>query len=375
MGAAACLLGIAFAAALSIALAGQPGSRFGGDWMDYRAASQRLAAGQSPYAADMLATPVPAQGADRYRYPPLLAQLVLPVAVLPETVGLLAWSAILMASLFLGTWIAVSAAGIGPSPAALAWTAAGTLWFMPTLATVWTGNASATLAVATGAALFVGARPGVTDRAAVADAVVFAIAAVGRLSPFALIPAMLRRGGRVWMASLMAVAGLIGASLLLAPFAWRDYATVLPNILKGDTQYANNLAPDVVAVGLGATPAVAALMRGIGLLIAVLLLVVSYRLAARDAAWPAAVSAAVVAALLIPPVLWYHYLTALLPLAAFAWLRGGRQARILVAASVGLVDVGLAVPALGAIGAGSLATSVLATLWPRPQSHVRPSPA
>src|SRR3954468_12116220 len=63
--------------------ANDPRGQFGLDFADYRVASARMAAGLSPYAPERLQGPVDAQGTDRYRYPPVLAQLLVPTAGLP----------------------------------------------------------------------------------------------------------------------------------------------------------------------------------------------------------------------------------------------------------------------------------------------------
>jgi hypothetical protein len=372
--------GVVLSGGILVALARTPGQAPGGDWSDYRTAALRLLDHRSPYADAMFVGPVPAQGTDRYRYPPLLAQVVVPLATPPPGLGLAAWSAVLVGLVLLGTWLAVLAAGTGAGPSSLAWTAAGVAWFLPTVATLWTGNASATFAVAVGAALFA-ERRAATGRASSGAAVAIAFTALSRLAPFALLPATLRRGGRLAMVSVVALGALAAVSVLLAPSAWRDYLTVLPNLLAGNAQFSNNLAPDAVVVGSGAPPAVGVAVRGASLVAGGALIVASYRIAAphriaaRGAAWPAAVTAGVIAGLLIPPVLWYHYLTALLPVAAFAWLRGGQRARLAIAASAGLVDVGLALPAIGALGAGCLAGTSLAGLWPRGEPRSAAVPA
>jgi hypothetical protein len=367
--------GVVISGGIVAALASTPGQAAGGDWNDYRTAALRLLDGRTPYADPMLQGPVPAQGVDRYRYPPLLAQVVLPLAVLPPAIGVGVWSALMVALVVLGTWLAVAAAGIAASPAALAWTAAGVAWFMPTVETFWTGNASATVAVAVGAALFAARPASAIDRREIGAGVAIGFAVVTRLLPFALVPAALARRGRLATMSVVVIVVLVALSVAFAPFAWRDYLTVLPNLVAGSARFENNLAPDAVVVLLGAPEAVGFAVRGVALVAGVGLVLASYRLARREAAWPAAVAAGVVAALLIPPVLWFHYLTALVPLAAFAWLRGGQRARLSIAASAGLVDVGLAIPAIGAIGAGWLAGSVIGALWLRRQATPAAPPA
>ena len=62
--------------------ASQPEGQFAIDFGDYHGAARALVETGSPYAAEMLAGPVDAQGLERYRYPPPLAQLLAPLSVL-----------------------------------------------------------------------------------------------------------------------------------------------------------------------------------------------------------------------------------------------------------------------------------------------------
>ena len=80
---------------------------------------------------------------------------------------------------------------------------------------------------------------------------------------------------------------------------------------------------------------------------------------------PAAASLSAVAMLLLPAALWYHYLAALLPVAALAWTRSRRAGRVLMVAGGVLVAFGLVWLALSLVGAILLMAAALPTLWPR----------
>jgi hypothetical protein len=360
------LLGIVFVGALFIALAANPNARVGGDWTDYRTASLRLLEGRSPYAAEMLLGPVAAQGTDRYRYPPPFAQLVTPIAVLPAAAGAAAWSVIQAAILFLAMWISAKAAGAAATVERFVWTGVALTFFMPVFATIWTGNAEAPQALAVAALLAVGGGSSVQRARASAAGLVAGTAAVLKLTALAMMPAVVLRRGWVAVGAIVALGALVVPSFLSAPGAWADYARVFPNLLAGDARYANNLAPAVVALNLGAPVPVSDLVRALALTLAALLVAASIALAGRTGAWPAAVGCAVIAALLIPAALWYHYLTVLLPLATFAWVRAGRALRRSIVASAAAVSLGLALPALAAVGGAWLGVSAMAGLWARP---------
>jgi hypothetical protein len=358
-------LGIIFVGALFIGLAADPNARVAGDWDDYRTASLRLLEGRSPYAAEMLRGPVGAQGADRYRYPPPFAQLLTPIAVLPAAAGAVAWSLIQATVLFLAMWISATAAGAAATVERFVWTGVVLTFFLPVFAMIWTGNAEAPQALAVAALLAVGDDSPVRKAWGWAAGLIAGTAVVLKLTAVAMMPAVALRRGSVALAALVAIGVIVASSLLSAPGAWADYARVFPNLLAGDAHYPNNLAPAILALNVGAPAPVADLIRALALAAAALLVAASIALAGRRGAWPAAVGCAVIAALLVPAALWYHYLTVLLPLATFAWVRAGRAVRRSMVASVAAVSLGLVLPALAAVGAAWLGVSAMAGLWPR----------
>jgi hypothetical protein len=341
----------------------QPNGGFGIDFTDYRAASLRLFEGRSPYAPEMLEGPVAAQGIDRYRYPPVFAQLLTPLAILPSPVGAVAWAALQVILLFAATWVAGTAAGARPSLARFVWTGVGVTYFLPAFATVWTGNVDGLLAATVGALLAVpGGRSASRRGTEAAVGLLAGATAIFKLTPFAFVPAALRRGGSLARGTIVTLVGLAVLSLVLAPYAWADYVRVLPNLVAGSADYTNNLSPAVVLLRYGAPDLLVGVIRALMLGVALALLVGSVRLAAAPAGWPAAVACGATASLLVPGALWYHYLAILLPLAAFAWVRGGLVTRALLAASGGIVVWGLSLTPVAMLGAGGLAATVLAGL-------------
>ena len=69
--------------------------------------------------------------------------------------------------------------------------------------------------------------------------------------------------------------------------------------------------------------------------------------------------------LLLPAATWYHYLAALLPVAALAWPAAGTRARLSLLAAAALITVGVAALPLATVGAVALVGVVLAV-------HLRP---
>ena len=345
----------------------QPNGGFGIDFTDYRAASLRLLEGRSPYAPEMLEGPIPAQGTDRYRYPPVFAQLLTPIASLPSAVGAVAWAALQVILIFAATWVAGSAAGARPSLARFVWTGVGVTYFLPVFATVWTGNIDGLLAASVGALLVLPASRNASRQGTEpAVGLLVGSTAIFKLTPIAFVPAILRRGGRLAGGTIVAAVTLVGLSVVLAPYAWADYMRVLPNLVAGSADYTNNLSPAVVLLRYGAPDALVQLVRLLVLATALALLAGSVRLAAAPAGWPAAVACAATASLLVPAALWYHYLAVLLPLAAFTWVRGGLVTRALLAATGGIIVWGLPLTPVASLGAIGLAATVLAALMPRP---------
>jgi hypothetical protein len=311
--------------------------QFGIDLADYLAASRRLVESGSPYEAAMLEGPVAAQGLDRYRYPPPFAQLLVPVAgaQFPVVAGL--WAAVQFVALVAAVWLAGSAAGLRSGAERALWSVVAVVCFVPVFDALWKGNVSGLLAVATAVMLS-------GDAAAGAGG---ALGSLLKVSPAVHLPALLSRNARTAAMAAATLAGVIAVSVALSPTAWRDYSVVLPNLLAGSSDYANNLAPHAVAQRLGAPDWLENGVR-LGAVVASGLLVLLSVWCARSGRWPAAVTAGSGAALLLPAALWYHYLVVLLPLAAAAWARADGRARAALLLGGGLVSTIVLAP-LGAI--------------------------
>ena len=335
----------------------------------YRRASLDLLEGRSPYLPAQLNGPFPAHGRyGWYLYPPVFAQVLTPLALLPAAVGAILWLLIQALMLFVATWVAASAAGARRSLDRVLWTGVALTFFMPVHEVLWTGNVGGPLALSVGALLLARAGdPGRDSRRALIAGVLAAAAAVIKLAPLAWLPASLRAGGALARGSLLGLAALVVPSLVLVPQAWLDYVRVLLNLVTGDARYANNLAPAIVALNLGLPSSFVDAVRLAAIASTIGLLLVSLRLSRSAHGWPAAVLCAVLAGLLLPAALWYHYLVLLLPLAAFVWVRAALRTRAVLLASGALISVGMTVPPLAAAGAAALAVTLLVGLRPTAQ--------
>jgi hypothetical protein len=357
-------VGVVVLSALMLQQANDPNGQYAIDFADYRAASQRMLQGQTPYAPEMLTGSVPAQGFDRYRYPPPFAQLLSPLAVLPLHVAATVWLLVQVALLVAALWIAAGAAGVRASPQRLVWSGVALTYFMPVFDTLWMGNIEGLLALSISWLLWTG--PPKASSGLFAAGFLAAVAAVVKLMPAALLPAAIRRR-EVARGVVLGLVLLVVPSVLLAPQAWADYTRVLPNLLAGDARYATNLAPAVVALDLGLPAAVADLVRLISVVAGLALIALSFQLAGRAAGWAAAIGCAVAASLLLPASSWYHYLTLLAPLAVFAWVKAGRGVRLTMIGGGILVDAGLVFLPLATLGGALLAASSVAVVWPEPR--------
>ena len=99
-------------------------AQVGIDFGDYWTAATRVAHGTSPYAPEMLAGPVDAMGTDRFRYPPPLAQVLVPLSLLGPPIGARMRAGGGVGALALGFWtllrISDAIAQAGPGVAATA---------------------------------------------------------------------------------------------------------------------------------------------------------------------------------------------------------------------------------------------------------------
>jgi hypothetical protein len=375
------LIGVLLLALYLMRATGAGASQAAIDFAAYHSAAGAMAAGGTPYAPEILQGPVPAQGLGVYRYPPFLAQVLMPLAPLPLFDAALVWAVLQAIAVFAATWLALRAGGARPTRERFLWSAVATTYFLPVFDSLWKGNVGGFLALTVALALAAPGRPGSAREVtppelrplATLSGIAIAVAMFVKLTPGALlVPAAaaalngFRHGRGTLAAGAISATLLSASSLVLAPQAWRDYVIALPNLAAGPADYVTNLAPaSLAAVYLPAVAWLAPVLRLAAVTGGLGLLVLSAGLARAPERWAAAITAAVAGSLLLPAATWYHYLAVLLPLAAFAWPGAALAQRAAMLAGAGLVYAGfgwflpLALP-----GAAILLIVVLLTLLP-----------
>jgi hypothetical protein len=330
-------------AMLLLARAGSPTGQFGIDATDYLTAAERISVGSSPYATEMLVGPVDAQGTDRYRYPPTFAQLLVPLTALDHGAALWLLLVLQLVAIAAAVGLALRMAGLlRPEP--VLWAAAATVLFLPVFDSLWKGNVSGFLSLLVVLAVMGGA----TGGSAVA------IAALLKVAPITFVPAWLAVDGRSRRGMALTVLGVVALSALLAPTAWRDYLSVLPNLVTGAADEATNVAPWSVVARSGVPEVFGSVVRVISLVAAVAAIAASVVVIRRPGGLPTAATLATMAMLLLPAALWYHYLVVLLPLAILAWPSATHSERVALVVAGALVTGGVAWLPLATIGATGL---------------------
>jgi hypothetical protein len=312
----------------------------------------------------MLSGSVPSQGIGAYRYPPVFAQLLVPLTSLPLRSAAFAWLGLQAACIFAAAWLAGTLGGAARTRERLLWTLVACLYFLPAFDAIWKGNVSGVVALQV--ALIAGS--GFLGGLALASAVLL------KVSPVSIVPAVLFGGPgtendqiNTRRGLVIGAVGIASASFLISPQAWLDYGRVLPNLLGGFVDYPTNLAPaSLLVTRLPALAALAPLVRLLTLVLAFGAIALAAWLSTRRGGWSAALTLGVAAMLFLPSSIWYHYLVALLPLAAFAWPRGDLIGRAGLLAGAVLVYGGFGwwLP-LATAGALVMLAACLYVFWPQ----------
>jgi hypothetical protein len=337
--------------------------KMGGDFSDYWLAAGRMSGGHSPYAPAMLTGPIAAQGPDRFRYPPVFAQLLIPLSWLPEEIAAGVWLGVQAVTLALGLYIAAMAAGVRSRwDRAIAVGLAFAL-YLPIYDGLMKGNVEGPVTLLIALALVSAERR---------SGIFLACAALIKLVPGIALPALAARGRRALVGFAAAFAVLVIPSALLTPQAWIDYVRVLPNMVAGTVAYQNNLAPAGVLQSDPSTAQQDALILAARLLFvgaAVLLAGLSIWLARRPGGWPAALLAAMVASILAPGAIWYHYTVVLLPFVFLGWTRTSVRVRRGLIAALTLFTFAALSPVVSILAFAAFTGFGLAALWPRTQGE------
>jgi len=295
-------------------------------------AGRAVAAGQSPYDSAMLAGAAPVAERLFYSYPPVVAQLMSLVAGVPSPVVFVAWSAAAVAGL--GLVARALAARYGGSPApnvvALVTVAFAPLLFPFAIGLLF-GNLDVFFPLAFGLVLL-GILPRASTSSAIGSGAAASLATVSKLSPAVVGLWLLARSTstadvrRALAAAAIVLGTVLGLSIAVGGIQpWMDYATVVRAGSGADLVDPRNAGPAAqIALLLGGAPAAAeSLARTLqipvtlGALVATVVAALRVREPVESLAW------AVVGSLIVLPVTWYHYPSALIPFAIVAFLRAG----------------------------------------------------
>ena len=344
----------------------RPGSFFGDDLFAYTNAADRLAATGSPYHPDLLRGPI--VSGDNvpigYFYPPVLAQVFLPLRGLPHFVLAVGWStaqAICLVILLPLAFAGRSALTLNRALLAIGFGLA----FYPLQFAIFSGNVSGWLAIGVALSLVAGRR----IRGSVA-----AVATCVKLLPLPLFLAALT-DRRSRPAAVIPLAVIVIVSILLAPQAWADFVRVLPNTLQiGMAESRTNLSPAHALFEFG--------LVGVGLLVG-WVLAIGFGIAAivtglREGYSNRVLAMAVFSFTFASSTLWDHYLGVLVPLILWAWPTVRTRRRLAIAVFV-VLATGLwlrldAIPEYRLALVASLVACTLAIATTREREATEPLP-
>ena len=339
-------------------------------------AGRDVAAGRSPYDPAMLAGTAPVAETLFYSYPPVVAQVMALFAAIPSPVMFVIWSAAAVAGLGLvarGLALRVPVAGVAPATVGLVCVALAPLMF-PFAIGILFGNLDVFFPLIFGLVL-IGVLPAASGADQARAGIAATVAAITKLHPASVGLWLLVRSIRLpGLRSAVGVAALALVAILALSLAvggvqpWLDYVTVVRAGSGADLVDPRNAAPAAqIALLFGGGGAGAeALARTLQVPVTILALlgtaVVAVRMAdpVESLAWAAAAS------LIVLPVTWYHYPSALIPFAIVALLRAGalgpaaaRRVRLTVVTAGAVAAAAIAVLPLVYVAIGL----VLAAVW------------
>jgi uncharacterized membrane protein len=317
-------------------------------------AAGRAAAGQPLYAVVSPETTLQASSLF-YSYPPIVAQALVPLAGVPLAVVLVGWG--IAAT---GGFLAVVRTLDDAGRHLVRQVAAGLPYIFPFAITLLFGNANAWFPLVFGLGILAILRP--DRRTASIAGVALALGAAVKLHPVSVglwwLVRWFRDGRRGSAGTVVAAAIMAGLALLLVsvlvggPGPWADYVAFLGSGSQtADLVGPLNIGPaSQVALLLGGSEATARLLQA-PVTMAALGITIIAAVRPRDPveglAW------AVTSSLVVLPVTWFHYPTALVPfaVAAIARREGAPQPRRVSALVV------------GALAAAALAIVVPVAVW------------
>lgn len=210
------------------------------DFQVYYRAAQDFGTGRDPYYHALHCCQGIFDTPGGYTYPPLLAELMRPLAALPIREATRAWLALNYALLAASIYMTWRLVGAWISPTAKATLLTATLLFKPLQVTIDLRQINLLLVFLLTVAVVSYAR----RRGAVAAGIAIAVGGVVKLLPALLAVALVRRQGRLrllpgFMAFVATSVVLLGALLLITPFTADYFLRVLPRLTQGSAVYLN----------------------------------------------------------------------------------------------------------------------------------------
>jgi hypothetical protein len=343
-------------------------------------AGRDLAAGRSPYAGDLLGGGAPVSTDLFYSYPPPVGQALIPFAPLSLVPMLLLWDALAVVGLLVVVdrlrRVLAPDRSAGP---VLAVTAAAAPLTLPFAVGLLFGNLDVFFPLLYGAMLLGSLAPTSASTAVAGAALALASLKIhpASMGLWFAVRALVDRG--LGAARVVATAAALGIAIIIASVGlsglegWIEYGSVVRAGTNAVIVDPRNAGPAALLVGaIGGDDALArSIHLGVGVAAVVLTVWAGWR--RRDPlegfAWATAASLATL------PVTWYHYPSALLPVAIAAWLRAApavrkRVALTLVGAEVVAAAALVALPLLWA----AVGCVILATRWSRPDAAKATAP-
>jgi hypothetical protein len=351
------VIGWAGVVAIGVQLASSSAAQLGFDFRLLLDAGRDVAAGRSPYSPELIAGGAPTATELFYSYPPPIAQALAPVSGLPDLIALLFWDVLAVGGLVLvAELLRRRLAPDRPATAVAAVTIAAAPLTLPFAVGLLFGNLDVFFPLLYGTMLL--AVLDSTPRRRVLAAIALVVAGL-KLHPVSmglwfLVRAIRERGSGAWpvvlTASVVGIAVVAGSVALGGLGLWQDYLAVVRGGTGASIVDPRNAGPAAVIAGVlgGGDPLARTLHVAVGAAALAITVWAAWRRGdpLEGFAWATAVS------LCTLPVTWYHYPSALLPVAIAAWLRAAPSSA-----------TGVRVLLVAALGVGALAIAALPLLW------------
>jgi hypothetical protein len=318
-------------------------------------AGRAVANGQSPYDPAMVAGAAPVAERLFYSYPPVIAQVMALFAAVPSAAMFAAWTAVAVSGLGLVARSLATRFATGPAPGlvGIVVVAVAPLVFPFAVGLVF-GNLDVFFPLLFGLIL-IGILPSSSREAAAGSGVAATIGAVSKLHPGSIGLWLVARSRsatevrRVVVAAIVALIAVVGLSVFFGGIQpWIDYAAVVRAGSGADLVDPRNAGPaaQIALLVAGGGAAAEALARTLQIPVTIAALIATVVVALRVSDAVESLAWATLASLIVLPVTWYHYPSALIPFAIVAVLRSWASGQIATEVR-GLVLAAAVVAAIG----------------------------